>query len=171
MPSLDSPRRAPNSAWHSGTISEVVSASLVSQSSRHCQPSSGVDRSQPEAAKCPRFCRYYKCPAANNFRRAEGVFWSRRKFFLDRATGGSFTLWAVPNVPPQRTDWPGRIWQFGANAMSPPGANRGRPCVGAARLRLLRRADIRFSRKQRVRAPPLCARRCRILTRHCGLGC
>jgi hypothetical protein len=50
MPSSDWPRRAPNSAWHSGTISEVVSASLVSPSSRHCQPSSDVDRSQPEAA-------------------------------------------------------------------------------------------------------------------------
>src|ERR1700688_2508699 len=59
-PSSDWPRHAPNSAWHSGTISEVVSASLVSQSSRHCQPSSDVDRSQPEAAKCPRFCRYYE---------------------------------------------------------------------------------------------------------------
>jgi hypothetical protein len=29
--------------------------------------------------------------------------------FLDPATGASLTLTVVPNVPPRRTGWPGRI--------------------------------------------------------------
>ena len=53
----------------------------------------------------------------------------RRYFFLDQATSASFTLTAVPNVPPRRTDWPGRIWKSERTRCPHPGPSGHAACV------------------------------------------
>src|SRR3954471_23631000 len=59
MHSSASPRPAPSSAWHFGTISVAGSTSPGSASFRLCQASSDVAASQPDSGPCPGFCPCY----------------------------------------------------------------------------------------------------------------
>ena len=56
IPSSGSPRPAPSSAWHSGTISETGSGSAPPNPFRHCSNSSAAAASPPESSGCPGFC-------------------------------------------------------------------------------------------------------------------
>jgi hypothetical protein len=115
-------------------------------------------------------CPSYKSPMADDFVQTEDVFCrSTQIFFLTRRPALRSPYGRCPMCRPGGRTGPGASGNSERMRCPHPGANRGRPCVDAARLRLLRRVDIQSSRNQRARAPPLSARRCRIVTRHCGL--
>jgi len=80
MPSWASPRHAPSSVWHSGTISAAGFGFPVNASFRPCRVSSVAAGSPPDTGGCPGFCRYYY-------------------------TRGSVFLWVGITVPPN-SGWP-----------------------------------------------------------------